>query len=57
MGKDYVKDIKGVINADLFSGKMVERAKESAALPDKKYIGEIEIANRCKKGSHSKGRK
>jgi hypothetical protein len=57
MGKDYVKDIKGIINADLFSDGMIERAKESAVIPDKKYIKEVEIASRCKKESHSKGRK
>lgn len=57
MKKDYIKSVKGIINADLYSGEMVERAKESAELPDKDYIEKIQVASRCKKGSYKKGRK
>lgn len=57
MKKDYIKETKGIINADLYSGEILERAKEAAEIPDKNYIGEIKTASRCKKGSRKKGRK
>lgn len=55
--KKHFEGVKDVIDAESYTGGILERAQDAAVSKDDKYIENVRIANRCKKGKNSRGRK
>lgn len=55
--KKHFEGVKDIIDAEAYTGGILERAQDVAVSKDDEYIENVRIASRCKKGKHSKGRK
>lgn len=55
--KKHFEGVKDVIDAEAYTGGILERAQDAAVSKDDDYIDNIIIAKRCKKGKNSRGRK
>jgi hypothetical protein len=55
--KKHLEGVKDVIDAEAYTGGILERAKDAAVSKDDEYIENIMVASRCHKKSHKMGRK
>lgn len=56
MHEEKMKSIKKIIDAEAYSGGILERAHDMTLSKDDKVIENIMIASRCKGKSHKYGR-
>jgi hypothetical protein len=55
--KKHFEGVKDIIDAEAYTGGILERAQDAAVTKDDKYIENIKVASRDKKSTKHKGRK